>query len=328
MSAITASTDFKPACQQGLKGYTIEGVRLWLRIIHNTVIADQLELPIEEAWNALAFGKRYCLPLEKMNSWYRDWFGKTYPTRDRIVLGQLQMLLYPSYAVGSWEHFAYVTKRLSYLATGFMKEVNPSRYDGLHVPSRVLGKSQYFTCSNFKSDLLTWIDQINAARGSMRRELNEALLDIARPESFCPKKCKRRAECYIAYMEEVTLTKLWPFSTQHRVPIQTVLDSAGMTNWTHKKILDSCLDCFRCLKGDHVIKARVDVGKYWQGMCLNCVGLSLDAAVTKYVDYFNKDQPDAWQIGCDFEHGRNEWYFSFMGPQDAMVKHQESKDNS
>ncbi|KAK0118263.1 hypothetical protein ONS95_012564 [Cadophora gregata] len=306
MSATAASNDFKSACQQGLTGFTIEGIRLWLRIIHNSVVADQLDLSIEEVWNALAFGTRYGLPFQKMEPWYNKWFQQSYPNRHSIALSDLKMLLFPSYTIGSWRHFAYVTKQSSYLATGFMKEDNPSRYDGLHTPSRVL-------------------DQINAARGSMRRELNEALLDIACPDNFCLRKCKKRAECYITYMEEVTLTKLWPFSTQHRIPIQTVLDSPGMTNWTHKKILDSCMDCFRRLKGDHVHEAREKVEKYWEGMCLDCVKLSLDKAGTRYAAYFSKDKSERWGAGCQVFHGRNEWYFSFMGSQDVMVQHQEDR---
>ncbi|KAL2061642.1 hypothetical protein VTL71DRAFT_7019 [Oculimacula yallundae] len=337
---IQRSNDFVPSATAsgGLKGFTIEAVRLWLRIIHDSVVSDQYDISLEEIWNALHFGMKFEFPLQRMKPWYKLWLERNHrtlknppydrDTRQDISYGDLKQHLFPSYALHHRGHFAYVTMTLSYLGKSYTREVNPSRYHGMNVPSRVLGKVLLFlTWQNVYLRIANKIsDQISAAKGSMRGDLNEALLDIACPKIFCPHKCRMATEAYWQYMSEVTLTKLWPVSIQYREAIQTMLDSIGMTNWTRRRVPGACRDCCRRLDGFHVREARRKGASYWTGMCLGCVKLSLTGADTGYSAFFAKDERGNHDDGCKMSHGRNEWYHSFMGPSEVYFKYKDEKD--
>ncbi|KAG4435255.1 hypothetical protein IFR05_009251 [Cadophora sp. M221] len=182
---------------------TVVGVRLWLRIIHGNITSDLYQLCVEDLWNALGF--------EKMQGWYDSWFTQSFGIGNSLDYDDLRENLFSSYALNRYRQFAMVTRKMSYLGRGHIEEHNPTHYRHLHVPARI-------------------IDQINAAKGSMRSRLNEALLDCARPMTFCPKQCPKNAESLRTYLDSVSSTRIWPFSTQHWLAIQTLIDSPGLVN--------------------------------------------------------------------------------------------------
>ncbi|KAH7314193.1 hypothetical protein BKA65DRAFT_557835 [Rhexocercosporidium sp. MPI-PUGE-AT-0058] len=227
-----------------------------------------------------------------MKPWYNTWLLKSFPDRDAITREDLKM--HPS---------SIYPRPLAAFRL---------RHKEIIIPDQRLHEGD-------KSQ------PINAAKGSMRVDLNEALLDIARPRLFCPKQCSKYKACLWEYMDEVILTKLWPFSVQHREAIQSVLDSTGMTKWTYRPVAGACMSCVDRLGGAHVKRARYDVANCWTGMCLDCVNLSMDQAGTKYAAYFSKDKPCGYDGGCRLRYARNEWYHAFMGPQEAMAKYREDR---
>ncbi|KAH6716779.1 hypothetical protein BKA61DRAFT_671250 [Leptodontidium sp. MPI-SDFR-AT-0119] len=288
---------------------TVVGVRLWLRIIHGTITPDLYQLSVEDLWNALGFGQRWEFHLEKMQGWYDTWFGQSFGSGHSLDYDDLREHLFPSYALNRYRQFAMVTRKLSYLGRGHIEEHNPTHYRHLHVPARV-------------------IDQINAAKGSMRSRLNEALLDCARPKTFCPQQCSKNAESLRTYLDGVSATRIWPFSTQHRVAIQTIIDSPGLVNWTYTKVIGACITCERHLRGHHVTKAKERIEDYWNGLSLDCMNNSKTKTGSIHEDYWLHNSLHQWSKGCRLAgHSRNTWYHSFMGRHEVMEDYLEKQRN-
>ncbi|PVH83318.1 hypothetical protein DL98DRAFT_585607 [Cadophora sp. DSE1049] len=242
-----------------------------------------------------------------MQNWYDIWFEKSFGSGYRLDYDDLREYLFPSYVLNRYRQFAMVTRKLSYLGRGHIEERNPTYYRHLHVPARV-------------------IDQINAAKGSMRCRLNEALLDCARPMTFCPKQCPKNAEALRTYLDGVSSTRIWPFSNQHRVAIQTTIDSPGLVNWTYKKVIGACNACDRHLRGYHVETARERTEDYWDGLCLDCMNKSKTKTGSVHSDYWLHNSLRTWSRGCRLTgHSRNTWYHSFMGRHEEMEDYLEKQ---
>ncbi|EKD15385.1 hypothetical protein MBM_06601 [Drepanopeziza brunnea f. sp. 'multigermtubi' MB_m1] len=118
---------------EDIKGYTVTSIRLWLRILHNTVTPDLYHIPIEDVWYAIAFGQHFRFPITKLPKWYDKWWKATFPNPNTLRSEQLRQLIYPSYEVGGGGKLEFVTKRLWDLA-GHLRETNPTQYPELFVP--------------------------------------------------------------------------------------------------------------------------------------------------------------------------------------------------
>lgn len=169
-------------------------------------------------------------------------------------------------------------------------------------------------------------DQINAAKGSMRSRILQALFNPTEPKKFCEKNCPARDHCITAYLEAVQATDIWPLHKQHTKSIQQIIDSPGFVAWKCRKPEGACTDCLGQLEGDHVDEIRGKTMTYWEGLCLDCMDLSQPKTTSLHDDYWSHNLFKEWSRGCRLKHTRNTWYHSFMGRPEIMDQYQKDQD--
>lgn len=166
-------------------------------------------------------------------------------------------------------------------------------------------------------------EQLNAVRGSMRGKIIAGLFEPL--NNFCPLKCDVHEKSIAAYLEGVKRTEIWPLQHQHHKSNKDVTDSAGFLNWKCSTPTGACYTCQKQLGGAHIRKTRVDLMNYWEGLCLDCMDISQPKTGDSDTDYWLHNGLKEWSKGCNLSHGRNTWYFSFMGRPEIMTKFQEEQ---
>ncbi|TVY51785.1 hypothetical protein LCER1_G006409 [Lachnellula cervina] len=285
-----------------LKDDSIASMELWLRVLHGNLVEDSYLIPVEQIWHAIELSRKYLFHLEKLNAWFKTYWTKV--DKQGLETDDLRMLLYPCQALEHAKAFAYVTKRLANEVATHIEELNPTRFRHLHCEGRV-------------------IQQLNAVRGSMRGKIIAGLFEPL--NNFCPLKCDVHEKSIAAYLEGVKRTEIWPLQHQHHKSNKDVTDSAGFLNWKCSTPTGACYTCQKQLGGAHIRKTRVDLMNYWEGLCLDCMDISQPKTGDSDTDYWLHNGLKEWSKGCNLSHGRNTWYFSFMGRPEIMTKFQEEQ---
>lgn len=99
---------------------------------------DTYAISVEEVWNVIALGHKRLLHNDRLNKWFAKFWAcrkSTFDTEDS------RELMYPTHELDHPRAFAYVTRKLAYEWTCHIEERNPSRYRNLHLPQRIIGKS-------------------------------------------------------------------------------------------------------------------------------------------------------------------------------------------
>ncbi|KAF4637981.1 hypothetical protein G7Y89_g119 [Cudoniella acicularis] len=188
-------------------GITIASIEVWFRALHKTLTDDSYAVPIEELWYMIEVSCKYLFRLEKLEKWFKTYWVRL--DQRNLEYDELRQLLYPCQAFDHPEAFAYVSRWLAHEGVGHMEEYNPTHYNHLHVQGRV-------------------IQQINAARGSMRIKIAAAIFDPL--NNFCKTNCEAKEKSISAYIDGVKKTGIWPIKTQHRKSNKDVIDSPGFLN--------------------------------------------------------------------------------------------------
>ncbi|KAH8790311.1 hypothetical protein BGZ57DRAFT_949622 [Hyaloscypha finlandica] len=272
---------------------TVHSLELWFRVLHGNIGDGSYEIEREEIWNAIALSRKYFIHLEKLNPWFATYWTRL--DKKNLEIDDLKELLYPAQALDHPAAFAYITKTLAHICAGHIEEENPSRHWQLHVEGRV-------------------IQQINAAKGSMRKEIIKAL--FAPLDESC--RCSVKEKSLWEYIEGVKMTKIWPLHTVHTRSNHTIIDSPGFVQWKCVIPEGACLSCTTKLRGAHISKIRSKILNYWEGLCLDCMSISTPKTGDIDKDYWMHNMNEEWGRGCRIQHKRNTWYFSFMGRPSIM----------
>jgi hypothetical protein len=158
------------------------------------------------------------------------------------------------------------------------------------------------------------IEQLNAAKGSMRKEIIKGLFDPL--DGFC--NCSVKEQSLWEYLKGVEMTEIWPLHTMHTRSNHTIIDSLGFVKWKCVIPEGACMLCTTKLRGAHISKTRSKILKYWQGLCLDCMNISTPKTGDIDKDYWMHNLNEDWGKGCGIQHTRNTWYFSFMGRPSIM----------
>ncbi|KAH6680278.1 hypothetical protein B0J14DRAFT_578254 [Halenospora varia] len=194
------------------------------------------------------------------------------------------MLLFPCQEFDCAPAFAYVTQRLAHEGVGHITELNPSDDYSLHCQGRV-------------------IQQINAARGSMRGKIVAGLFDPL--NEFCRAHCPGREASIAAYLEGVKRTAIWPIENQHRKANKDILNSPGFTNWQVTIPPNACTSCIARLSGAHLRTIDRDNTNYWQGLCLDCMDISKTKARDLDSEYWEHARDREYSEHCRIWHERS-----------------------
>ncbi|KAL2075340.1 hypothetical protein VTL71DRAFT_283 [Oculimacula yallundae] len=281
---------------------SVASVELWLRRFYDAFNEDSYEIPIVEVWNAIGFGRKYLFHGEKLNAWFMTYISK------QKAMGfskeDLMEWLYPCEAFSHPVGFAYITKMLAHEGTGHIQERNPSRYRDLHVEGRV-------------------IQQLNAARGSMRKEIVKGLFNPL--NRICDRECAVHEKSIKSYLNAIRRTGVWPVEDIQHKSNKDIIESAGFVNWIAAKPENACISCLSSLSGAHVLKIRQAILTYWEGLCLDCMDISKPRTGSIDNDYWTHNDTRNYDRGCRIRHKRNTWYFSFMGRAEIMdaFKHEQ-----
>lgn len=173
----------------------------------------------------------------------------------------------------------------------------------------------------FDTALLTdnTIEQLNAAKGSLRAKLHRGLFQVIKTFliSGCP--CKEKA--LFAYCKGLDRTKIWPLEEHAgRKSIHQLLE--GLRAFTYVPPDGACSRCANDFKASAVERTRRMVQVDFHGLCLDC----MDASQVKDLDaaYWNQASEREWGDYCRLQgHGQPTWYFSFMGRKAEMDMYKE-----
>lgn len=233
------------------------------------------------------------------------------------------MLLYPCQELEHKAGFAFVTKRAAHIGIGHFEELNPTRHRHLHLANRVIRKytAWIIICYSWESKTLTiHIEQINAVRGSMRKEILKRVFGPLL--KFCSTTCDVNEKCLKAYVDAICDTNIWPLEKLTQKSNKDILDSRGFIMWSPEMPKGACYACRSRLDTEHILQTRDKVMQYWDGLCLDCMSGSKTKMGTRDGDYWNHNNLaillETWDRNCGISHGRNTWYFSFMGRKEVM----------
>jgi hypothetical protein len=195
----------------------------------------------------------------------------------------------------------------------------------------------------------------------MRKEILQAVFEPLEPGKFCATKCDVWEKSVVSYLEGLQKTGIWPIHGLHKKCNEDIVDGAGFLNWKCDIPTGACSSCKSRLEGPHIKAIREKIHKYWHGLCLDCMNISapktgdLDDDYCKYsrrnpllflttLLLYSSNSPgtslssktanaflglhnsiQGWDNNCRISHGRNTWYFSFMGRQEIMNSFQKAQ---
>jgi hypothetical protein len=154
----------------------------------------------------------------------------------------------------------------------------------------------------------------------MRKEIIAALFDPLDELDKCT--CDGSAAAIKEYLRGVRKTGIWPLKKERTMSNDDVMGSIGITHWKCEMPPKSCITCRRILGGMHIRQLQQDIRTYWHGLCLDCMDISNPRTGCIDSDYWLHNEDRKWDRDCDITHGRNTWYFSFMGRAEIMETRQ------
>jgi hypothetical protein len=154
----------------------------------------------------------------------------------------------------------------------------------------------------------------------MRKDVIKGLFNPL--DDFCSMKCGAFEKCVVAYLESVKVTGIWPLEHANNISIQKIVDSRMFTKWTCNIPPGACSGCVTKLRGGHIYETRLELYRYWQGLCLDCMDITSPSNRDIDDEYWEHNQERKFDEGCRLTHSRNTWYFSFMGRPEIMNNYQ------
>ena len=199
---------------------------------------------------------------------------------------------------------------------------------------------------DLESDKVFPLEQLNAARGSLRTFLHTELFKPVR-SILSSSRCNCRYETFFNYFRELQRRNVWPLEeTFVNTSVQEMLerlahfddsnlrpratsrfpdissastDTANAPSTNPRPTLDGCDDCGRDWRRI-VSKARSDAAKHFDGLCLVCMDKSKNLTLGKNWDhdYWTHGREGRYDTGCGITHGESSWYFSYMGRKEKL----------
>ncbi|KUJ21789.1 uncharacterized protein LY89DRAFT_608287, partial [Mollisia scopiformis] len=283
-------------------------VELWLRYFHGKLDDESLKIPIGELRALIECHRRYFFPLEKLNKWFEQWMEhKGGKKMKKFSLDELRKLMYPCQEFNHAQGFAYATKKLVYETPGHVHEDTPLAFGHLHLEPRIIGA-------------------INAARGSVKMKLHEALY-INRV--FLNASCDCRKEGLFAYETALDKTGVWPLEEvlhgRNSISLQRVL--SGMRKFEYEPPNDYCELCSEDFGASTVTRAINIAQSNFDGLCLDCIdnphSRDWDIEYTKHHSFkLIKAKHIEWDMGCRVKHEEPSWYFSWIARKQRADAHE------
>ncbi|KAE9370432.1 hypothetical protein N431DRAFT_442268 [Stipitochalara longipes BDJ] len=274
---------------------TVQSIELWFRVLHGNIDDGSYLIERKEIWEAIWLTRKYFFHIEKLNAWFATYWSRL--DKKQLEIDDHKELLYPAQAFDHPVAFSYITKTMAHTGTGHIEEHNPTRHWQLHVEGRV-------------------IQQLNAAKGSMRKEILKGLFDHL--NNFCTTDCLVKEKSLWAYIEGVKTTGIWPLDSMHARSNESIVESPGFLRWKCDIPEGACTSCTSKLRGRHISETRTKIINYWDGLCLDCRDDSAPKTGDLDADYWMHNKLKRWDRGCRIKHERNTWYFSFMGRPEIM----------
>lgn len=133
---------------------------------------------------------------------------------------------------------------------------------------------------------------------------------------FLQISCACRPHALDNLIEGLDDTGIWPLDEEPR-SINTIL--AGLATFKYVPPADACAKCSRNIHFKALIR---NIRNYFNGLCLDCMDSSRPRTGAIATDYWLHNDEREWDAGCRIKHGRNTWYFSYMGRPEQMEAHQ------
>ncbi|RDW88201.1 hypothetical protein BP6252_00233 [Coleophoma cylindrospora] len=274
---------------------TVASMELWFLAIHGKLEIVAYNLPIKEIWETIAVGQKYNLDARQLEPWFETYWQSL--DKASISFEDLNSYMYPCQIFDNAKAFAYITERIAYEASLPVRDFNPTRHDDLHVEGRVL-------------------QQLNAVRGSVRRKIIGGLFNPLKDIRNC--RCAKSKDAVCSYLDGIFLTNVWPLDNNGKISNKEIIDGPGIVDWKCELQEGACSICTDKLEGQHIKPLCRYVQNYWQGLCLDCMNITRPKTGNIHTDYWQHNALEDWDSKCRITHGRNTWYFSFMGRPEIM----------
>ncbi|KAK8191559.1 hypothetical protein HDK77DRAFT_476580 [Phyllosticta capitalensis] len=274
-------------------------LEIWFRVFHDKINQDEHCKGVTRAqlWHLCEAAVKYGFRRADLKDWFGSWFDQVEGSELSEQIAR--ELLYPCFAFGNIHAFARVTKYLAYNATGYITEVNPTPFRGLHLPSRCL-------------------QQLNYAKSGLRTSLHRKLwtpFNVIFKRASCG--CKETA--IYNFQKRLTDERIWPLEeTLRKDSMETVLHRLQGTD-CRRPIWDrNCKGPGRCGSWHWELdlhQAANDMWSKFDGLCLDCMDHSKPKTGDTDEDYWRHQEfDDEDGFYCSgFRHGRTSWFHSYMG---------------
>lgn len=151
----------------------------------------------------------------------------------------------------------------------------------------------------------------------MRKEIIKGLFNPL--NNFCANNCVAKALSLESYIAGLRKTGIWPLEDMTQKSNTSIICSPGFEDFDCKVPEGACMSCKSKLSGTHLEQTAKDVRNYWRGLCLDCMDISKPKTGDLNKDYWLHNELKDWGRNCRLSnHGRNTWYFSFMGRPEIM----------
>ncbi|KAF8866842.1 hypothetical protein BDZ45DRAFT_795299 [Acephala macrosclerotiorum] len=285
----------------------VKALEIWFRHFHGTLVDDSFKIPMSELRAVIDCSLKQRFPLDKLNVWFEKWMANNGGVEfANFNLEQLTELLFPCQEFNHAEGFAFATMTLAYETPGHVHEEPSAKFPELHLEPRI-------------------IIAINAARGSLKMKIHEALY-INR--EFLNATCRCRKDGLFEYELALERTGVWPLEEvlhgKDAISIQTVLD--GLHRFHYNAPNGHCELCASDITSTTVAQAIQNCTNNFDGLCLDCIDKPhrKDWDTDHYKHRGYKSKKVRFDKGCRFPHGEPTWWFSWMARrQDGVVKEPE-----
>lgn len=278
-----------------------------------------LKVPSNDLWHLAVVLDKWNVDHkhERVRGFYAAWYKEaakmheTADTKEKIKF--MTTLLWPSWYYDHADSFTASTKYLMYHDTGRVEPHNPTKYDGIRMPQRII--REYYHSSTELS-VLTYFtsDMLNAGKMRIRHELLTKLYRIIQPE-LKASHCDHVPDIIFGFMLKLQdIEASFLNLGDHHVNANTLLDCLENFNFTPK------VTCSRCSKLRHiealVKNVCIEVRNYIDGLCLDDINKENrskhNAKGCPYGDYEHRSmcEPVCWDAGCRKKHGQPTWYYS------------------
>lgn len=122
-------------------------MEIWLRSFHNNLeCIPYSTIPIEKIWNVIMMSDKYMYMFSRkpLAVWFRNWcnniLGTSIVDQYRSNVKFYRSLLFLCYAFDHAHEYYSITKLLAYECRQHIQEHNPTSYQQMHLPIRVMGE--------------------------------------------------------------------------------------------------------------------------------------------------------------------------------------------